>query len=93
MSYFLCPHCEGRTDIFDHGGARHAAAQYQVPFLGEVPLDPKIRRGGDTGQPIIVAEPDSAHAASFRAMGAQLLATIATDPTAQRTRALIIDQE
>ncbi|MBM3227190.1 MAG: Mrp/NBP35 family ATP-binding protein [Candidatus Tectomicrobia bacterium] len=92
MSYFLCPHCNVRTDIFDHGGAQRAAAEYQVPFLGAMPLDPRIRHGGDCGQPIVVAEPESAHAASFRAMVTQLLAQIAIDPTAQRTRALVIDQ-
>ena len=42
MSYFLCPHCGGRTDIFAHGGARDAAAKFGVPFLGEVPLDMAI---------------------------------------------------
>lgn len=91
MSYFLCPHCQTQTDIFDHGGTQRAAAQYQVPFLGALPLDLKIRRGGDQGVPIVVAEPDSAYAAIFRAMGAQMLATIRDITLAQRPQPLLID--
>src|SRR5574341_325643 len=51
MSYFLCPHCGERTEIFAHGGARQMAEKMQVPFIGEIPLDVKIRVGGDTGLP------------------------------------------
>ena len=58
MSYFVCPHCGGRTDIFAHGGARHEAERLGVPFLGEVPLDLDIRLTSDAGTPIVVAEPD-----------------------------------
>jgi ATP-binding protein involved in chromosome partitioning len=92
MSYFLCPHCQGRTDIFDHGGTRKAAEAYHVPFLGELPLDPKIRHGSDAGRPIVVAEPDSVHAEIFRAMCAKLVTNISMEPTAQHAKALIIDQ-
>jgi ATP-binding protein involved in chromosome partitioning len=92
MSYFLCPHCHERTDIFAHGGAQRAAEAQQVPFLGALPLDPRIRQGGDSGQPIVVAEPDSVYAQIFRDMGARLIAQIHTAPTAQRTHALVIDQ-
>jgi ATP-binding protein involved in chromosome partitioning len=66
MSYFLCPHCGERTDIFDHGGARRMAERMGVPFLGEIPLDIKIRLGGDTGLPVMVTEPDSPLGQSFR---------------------------
>jgi ATP-binding protein involved in chromosome partitioning len=93
MSYFLCPHCQGRSDIFDHGGTRRAAQEHHVPFLGELPLDLKIRRGGDEGTPIVVAEPDSVYAAIFRAMGEKLVANISADSTAQRAKALLIEQE
>jgi ATP-binding protein involved in chromosome partitioning len=92
MSYFLCPHCQARTDIFDHGGAQRAAEEYHVPFLGALPLDPKIRRGGDTGRPIVVEEPDSVHAAIFRDMGLKLAAVIRTEPVLQRAKTRIIDQ-
>ncbi|MBX9878505.1 MAG: Mrp/NBP35 family ATP-binding protein [Candidatus Obscuribacterales bacterium] len=52
MSYFHCPHCEGRTDIFNHGGGKALAEEVGVPFLGEVPLDIAVREGGDNGMPI-----------------------------------------
>ena len=58
MSYFLCPHCGERTDIFSHGGARHEAEKLGVPFLGEVPLDLRIRETSDAGTPIVAADPD-----------------------------------
>ena len=92
MSYFLCPHCQARTDIFDHGGAQRAAEAYHVPFLGALPLDPKIRRGGDAGRPIVVEEPDSVYAAIFRDMCVKLAAVIRTEPALQRTKTRIIDQ-
>jgi ATP-binding protein involved in chromosome partitioning len=65
MSYFVCPHCKERTDIFSHGGARREADRLGVPFLGEVPLDASIRIGGDSGVPIVVSEPDSPQALAF----------------------------
>ena len=51
MSYFACPHCGHREDIFGHGGAREAARKLGLPFLGEVPLDPVIRVQSDKGKP------------------------------------------
>lgn len=90
MSYFLCPHCQERTDIFAHGGTRQAAEQYQVPFLGEIPLESKIRQGGDCGIPIVVAEPDSLYSKIFRSMCAQLQVNIAA-LSAER-QAPVIDQ-
>jgi ATP-binding protein involved in chromosome partitioning len=58
MSYFLCPHCGTRSDIFGHGGARHEAQRLGVPFLGEVPLDMAIREKSDAGLPLVATEPD-----------------------------------
>ena len=52
MSYLDCPHCNERIDVFSSGGGRRTAEQMQVPFLGELPLDPKVRMGGDSGRPI-----------------------------------------
>jgi ATP-binding protein involved in chromosome partitioning len=92
MSYFLCPHCQARTDIFDHGGAQKAAEAYHVPFLGALPLDLKIRRGGDAGRPIVVEEPDSVYAEIFRDMCGKLATAISTEPALQRTKTRIIDQ-
>ena len=66
MSYFLCPRCDERTEIFSHGGARQAAEAMGVPFLGEVPLNVAIREGGDNGKPITAIDPDSPLAAIYR---------------------------
>jgi ATP-binding protein involved in chromosome partitioning len=65
MSYYVCPHCGGRDEIFGHGGATHAAESLGVPFLGEIPLDSAIRKHSDTGTPVVLAEPDSSSARAF----------------------------
>lgn len=72
MSYFQCPECGTRSDIFGHGGARHEAERLNVPFLGEVPLHMSIRAMSDAGTPVVVSEPDGPHAAIYRAIGAQV---------------------
>jgi len=66
MSYFLCPQCGTRSDIFSHGGARHEAARLGVLFLGEVPLHMAIREKSDAGLPVVATEPDGPHAAVYR---------------------------
>jgi ATP-binding protein involved in chromosome partitioning len=66
MSYFLCPHCGERSEIFGHGGAREEADKLGVPFLGEVPLHLDIRTTSDSGHPIVVSKPDSAHAQVYK---------------------------
>jgi ATP-binding protein involved in chromosome partitioning len=53
MSYLMCPHCAERIDVFSHGGGRRTAHEMHVHFLGELPLDPEVRIGGDTGEPIV----------------------------------------
>jgi ATP-binding protein involved in chromosome partitioning len=68
MSYFLCPQCGTRSDIFGHGGARHEAERLKVPFLGEVPLDMAIRETSDAGAPLVATQPDGAHAKIYRAI-------------------------
>jgi len=68
MSYFLCPHCGERSDIFSHGGARREADKLGMEFLGEVPLDMAIRETSDGGNPIVVSQPGSVHAATYRAI-------------------------
>lgn len=72
MSYFQCPHCGTRSDIFGHGGARHEAERLGVPFLGEVPLHMSIRVTSDSGTPVVDSEPDGPHAAIYRAIGAKV---------------------
>ncbi len=65
MSYFACPACGHRSEIFSHGGARRVADQLGMDFLGEVPLDIEIRETSDSGQPIVVSRPDSEHAQTY----------------------------
>jgi ATP-binding protein involved in chromosome partitioning len=72
MSYFSCPSCNHRTDIFGHGGARAEAARIGVPFLGEVPLLLAIRETGDAGAPITASDPEGAAAQAFKAIAANL---------------------
>jgi ATP-binding protein involved in chromosome partitioning len=66
MSYFLCPKCGERSEIFGHGGAREEADKLGVPFLGEIPLHLDIRTTSDEGNPIVVSQPDSAHAQAYK---------------------------
>ena len=65
MSYFSCPHCGERTDIFSHGGARKEAETMGMDFLGEIPLDIVIRETSDSGQPIVVSDPESPHSKAY----------------------------
>ena len=69
MSYFQCPQCGTRSDIFGHGGARHEAERLAVPFLGEIPLHISIRATSDAGTPVVESEPDGPYAAIYRAIG------------------------
>ena len=66
MSYFLCPKCGERSDIFGHGGARLEAEKLGIPFLGGVPLHMDIRATSDEGRPIVASSPDSPHAQIYR---------------------------
>ena len=76
MSYFLCPECGHRSDIFSHGGARHEAERQDVPFLGEIPLAMPIRETSDGGRPIVASDPDSAIAKAYIAIASQVRATL-----------------
>jgi ATP-binding protein involved in chromosome partitioning len=72
MSYFQCPHCGTRSDIFGHGGARDEAEKLGVPFLGEIPLHMSIRATSDAGTPVVDSEPDGPHAQIYRDIGAKV---------------------
>lgn len=72
MSYFQCPQCGTRSDIFGHGGARQEAERLGVPFLGEIPLHMSIRTTSDAGNPVVASEPDGPHAAIYRAIGTRV---------------------
>ncbi len=78
MSYFLCPHCGGRSEIFAHGGARHDAEKMGVPFLGEAPLDMKIRETSDSGRPVVGAEPNSPQAGVYLNLAAKVKTLLET---------------
>ena len=73
MSYYICPECGHRAELFHHGGARETARRLGVDFLGEIPLDLDIRTTSDSGRPIVVTQPDSPHAASYRRIAAGLI--------------------
>lgn len=68
MSYFICRHCGQREEIFGHGGGRKTAQMLSVPFLGEIPLDPKVVVGGDSGEPILKLDPSSPATEAFHAI-------------------------
>jgi ATP-binding protein involved in chromosome partitioning len=76
MSGFNCPHCNGEIDIFGHGGGEHLAQQMNIPFLGGIPLDPRVRVAGDAGTPTMFATADSPAADAFRAIAEQVVASV-----------------
>lgn len=78
MSYYICRHCGEREEIFGHGGGRRTAEMLGVPFLGEVPIDPRVVVGGDTGEPIVVMEPNAPASAAFRDLAQSVLRQIET---------------
>ena len=78
MSYFHCPHCDERSEIFGHGGGRKAAEELGLEFLGEIPLDIKTRQGADSGVPITESEPDSPQAQAFLRVAEQVAARCST---------------
>jgi ATP-binding protein involved in chromosome partitioning len=76
MSYFSCPHCGGKIDVFGHGEGERMATQFSVPFLGEVEIDPRIRIGGDTGRPVAAAGEGADGAKSFYLFARQVAARL-----------------
>jgi ATP-binding protein involved in chromosome partitioning len=78
MSYFICPHCQHRTEIFKYGGGRAAAQRMNIPFLGEIALDPAIPIGSDAGEPIVVKAPDSPQTQQFHEVAGQVAARVST---------------
>jgi ATP-binding protein involved in chromosome partitioning len=76
MSHFVCPGCGHESDIFGHGAGEELAQAMDVPFLGRLPIYEPIRIGGDTGQPIVIAEPDSPAARAFKAVAEQAAAQV-----------------
>jgi ATP-binding protein involved in chromosome partitioning len=83
MSFFNCPHCDGRIDVFGHGEGRKIAEMFGVPLLGEIEIDPKIRIGGDTGKPVAQLGENAPGAASIYAMARAVAARLAENRAAR----------
>ncbi|MFI5001026.1 MAG: iron-sulfur cluster carrier protein ApbC [Reyranellales bacterium] len=90
MSYFLCPKCGERSEIFGHGGARDEAEKLGVPFLGEVPLHLDIRTSSDSGHPIVVAQPDSPHAQIYKNIAGRVWKQLSAPQRGPRTAPRIV---
>jgi ATP-binding protein involved in chromosome partitioning len=71
MSYFVCDHCAARHYPFGHGGGQRLAQAAGVPFLGEVPMEPAVREGGDQGEPVALRD-DSAAGTAFESLARAL---------------------
>lgn len=91
MSYFLCPECGTRSDIFGHGGARHEAERLDVPFLGEVPLDMTIRETSDAGLPVVATQPDGPHAKVYRAIAERVRDALAGPGAGRAAPKIVIE--
>jgi ATP-binding protein involved in chromosome partitioning len=91
MSFFNCPHCQGRIDVFGHGEGRRIAETYGVPLLGEIEIDPQIRIGGDTGKPVAQLGEDAPGAKSIYAMARAVAARLAEKSATARGSVVEID--
>jgi len=91
MSYFLCPHCGERSDLFGHGGAKTEAERQNVPFLGEVPLEIEIRETSDAGLPIVATKPDSPYAKIYRDIAARVRDQMAGGGKARTAPRIVIE--
>ena len=93
MSYYICPKCGDRADIFSHGGARTEAEKLETEFLGEIPLDIAIRETSDSGRPIVIDQPDSPHSAAYLEIADRIWAKLTADSeTSKRNAPRIVVQ-
>ena len=88
MSYFVCGHCQERTEIFGHGGGVKMAEDMGIPMLGQIPIDTRVRAGGDEGRPIVNASPESPAAKAF----AEVAGRVAAEISKHNARALKVIQ-
>ena len=88
MSTFVCPHCSEATEIFGSGGGAQMSRDLDIPFLGDVPIDTRVRSGGDEGRPIVSAAPDAPAAKAFISLSGKVAAQISI----QNTRVLKVVQ-
>jgi ATP-binding protein involved in chromosome partitioning len=85
MSYFVCPRCGTRAEIFSYGLGEEEAQRLGIPFLGRIPIDPAIRAGGDTGKPLVVVDPGSATASAFSGIASKVAARISVVNLTERS--------
>jgi len=90
MSSFACPHCGKETAIFDHGGARKAAEKMGIRFLGEIPLDLKVRQGGDQGRPVVAEDPDGPVGKAFVSMAQNVAGAVSVEVVGKAPRLPVI---
>jgi len=91
MSSFCCPTCNHVTPLFGHGGARLEAERRGIPFLGEIPLDPKIRQTADDGRPIVATEPDSVHARQYVDIARNIWTAVASGTASRPAPRIVIE--
>ena len=91
MSYFVCPNCGTRSDIFGHGGAKLEAERLNVPFLGAVPLDIIIRETSDSGLPVVATQPDGPHAKVYRDIAQKLRDSLAGPGAGRAAPKIVIE--
>jgi ATP-binding protein involved in chromosome partitioning len=91
MSYFIAPDTGKRYDIFGHGGARREAERVGVTFLGEVPLEMRIRETSDEGAPVVASEPDGPHARIYRDIAAKVWARLEAERSMSATPAIVFE--
>ena len=80
MSTFLCPNCGHRTDIFGHGGAKIEAEKHNCSFLGEIPLELDIRVTSDTGNPVVISQPESSYSEIYNEIANKIIHTLSGKP-------------
>ncbi len=89
MSYFLCPHCGQRTEVFSYGEGKNTAERFQVPFLGEIPLHSNVRLCGDTGKPVVNLGEGSPEAQPFFALARQVAAAVSVAALGERRQPVV----
>jgi ATP-binding protein involved in chromosome partitioning len=91
MSYFIAPDTGKRYDIFGHGGAKREAERVGVTFLGEVPLEMKIRETSDEGAPVVASEPEGPHARIYRDIAAKVSERLSAEQQVSETPTIVFE--
>jgi hypothetical protein len=86
MSYFVCPHCGEKVDVFSTGGGKRMAEELEAQFLGEIPLEVAIREQSDMGVPVVVARPESQPANSFKEVAFRLAGMVSIVAFSRKSR-------